>query len=61
MSKGLRNFPPEERSKIARRRLMSQTKGLGYLAAKDYMDKKGGSESGRAAADRPNDNTRTEP
>lgn len=39
MTKPLRGFPPEVRTKIARGRLTCQTRGLGYLSALDYLNK----------------------
>jgi hypothetical protein len=39
MTKALRNFPPEQRTKIAQERSKNPVKGLGTLAALDYLEK----------------------
>ena len=41
MTKGLRNIPQEKRTEVAARRLVNNTRGNGFWAAKDYFDKRG--------------------
>jgi hypothetical protein len=40
MAKALSSFPKAERVQVARRRVVAQTLGLSYWAAKDYLQKK---------------------
>ena len=40
MSKSIRSYPESERPLIVRRRLASQTKGLGYWAATTFPNKR---------------------
>lgn len=37
MAKALRSFPKEQRGPIANKRFASQTKGLGYWGAHDFL------------------------
>lgn len=39
MAKSLASFPAGERKEIALKRIQSQTKGLGYWAAMDFLGK----------------------
>lgn len=41
MSKPISSFPPEERYKVALRRKASETKGLGYWSAVNYLARQG--------------------
>ena len=40
MSKGLRSYPKERRPVIVARRIATKGRGLGKLAALDYLDRK---------------------
>ena len=40
MSKGIRHYPEHMTEQVVNRRLRSETKGIGYWAARDYQDKK---------------------
>lgn len=39
MTKALRKYPESERKAVAQRRVQSNTKGLGYWAAIDFLKK----------------------
>lgn len=41
MSKPLKSFPEKDRMAVARRRVATQTGGLGWLSAVDFLKKKG--------------------
>ena len=40
MAKALSSFPKAERVQVALRRVASETKGLSYWAARDFLQKK---------------------
>ena len=40
MSRAIASYPKHMQKKVVMRRLRSKTKGLGFWAARDYMDKK---------------------
>ena len=40
MSKAIRSYPKDQRDAVAARRISGNTKGLGYLAALDYVNRK---------------------
>lgn len=42
MSKGLASYPEAQRMHVAMRRMKGNTKGMGYWAASDYLQKVGG-------------------
>src|SRR6476620_2204176 len=55
MSRGLIQFPEDRRPIVAARRIMADTKGIGYWGAINYHDRKGlkypaGSRAGQAQA-----------
>jgi len=41
MSKPIRSYPQSDQFKVAKRRIDSNTKGLGYWAAVDFMKRSG--------------------
>lgn len=40
MSRSLKSYPEAQRYQVAQNRIKGETKGLGYLAALDYMKAK---------------------
>lgn len=60
MSKGLRNYPEEIRRQVAERRAKNNTKGCGYWAAMDFLNKIGPKAAVKAKKVTPSDVRRRE-